>query len=214
MPKLTPEVLQAKRDDILQAAGRVFAEKGYDRTTVKDLEHATGLSRGGIFAHFAGKRDVYRAAVEQFLGEGLMPAIREAAREATSAEEALIAAYRAGVAWHAAHPEARRLFDQIRLVQDTEPELAALDEQTTALVRQAIVQNVQERQAGGLYRSDMDPETAAEVIHILMDRLIADSLTQPRHQAEANARRVFSVIADGLASRGVPGSTSPHSGLS
>ncbi len=198
MPKLSAEVIQEKRERILAAAGHVFAEKGYDRTTVKDLEEATGMTRGGIFAHFDNKMAVFRAALDQHLDEGLMPTLRGTVSEGSSAEEALLAAYRAIVAWHADHPDAMRLTEQSRVLESTEPELSGNNEQSTARMRETIVRNVQDRQARGVYRSDVDPWAASEVIHVIMDQLIADAVTQPRHQAEANARRIFTVLAKGL----------------
>ena len=50
---------------IVAAALGLFAERGYDATSVADIEAAVGLTpgAGGLYRHFASKRDVLAAAV-------------------------------------------------------------------------------------------------------------------------------------------------------
>lgn len=44
------------RDRILKAALRLFARKGYDGTTTRDLATAAKVAEGTLFRHFANKR--------------------------------------------------------------------------------------------------------------------------------------------------------------
>ena len=198
MPKLSTEVLQERRQHILSTAGKVFAEKGYDRTTVRDLEAATGLSRGGIFGHFGSKMGLFRAALDAQLESGLMPALRSVAAEGDSAEEALMASYRAMAAWNAEHADAVRLGEQSRLLESTEPELAALALEARARRRETVAQNVRDRQARGVYRASLNSWATAELIQIVQDRLLTEAARLPTEEAEAKAQRVFAVLAEGL----------------
>jgi AcrR family transcriptional regulator len=165
---------------------------------VRDLEAATGMSRGGIFGHFDGKMVLFRAALDAQLEAGQMPALRAATAEGASTEEALMASYRAMAAWNAEHPDAVRLAEQSRLLENTEPDLAALDEQARARRRETIVKNVRDRQARGIYRATIDPWAAAELIQMVQNRLLAEGARQPRHEAEMKAQRIFAVLAAGL----------------
>ena len=198
MPKLSTEALQERRQRILSDVGRVFAEKGYDRTTVRDLEAATGLSRGGIFGHFGSKMALFRAALDAQLEAGLMPALRGVAPEGASAEEALMASYRAMAAWNTEHADAVRLGEQSRLLENTEPELAALDLEARARRRETVVQNVRDRQARGIFRATLDSWATAELLQIVQDRLLTEAARLPQDEAEAKAQRVFAVLAEGL----------------
>jgi AcrR family transcriptional regulator len=64
MPKLKPETLAARRDEILQAAETCFARQGFHQTTIQDVIRESGLSAGGIYGHFASKEDLIQAIGE------------------------------------------------------------------------------------------------------------------------------------------------------
>ena len=61
MVRRTKEEAQETRNSILDAAERVFFEKGVSRTSLADIAQAAGVTRGAIYWHFAHKSDlVYR----------------------------------------------------------------------------------------------------------------------------------------------------------
>lgn len=43
---------------MVDIAARVFAERGYDATSIDDLVEATGLQRGGLYHYMDGKKDL------------------------------------------------------------------------------------------------------------------------------------------------------------
>ncbi len=45
-------------EKILDAAERLFAEKGYAHTTLQDVIDATGLSKGAVYHHFKSKEEL------------------------------------------------------------------------------------------------------------------------------------------------------------
>ena len=51
------------RQRILEAANRLFAAKGYEGTPIDEIMHACGLTRGGFYAHFSSKGQLYRDAL-------------------------------------------------------------------------------------------------------------------------------------------------------
>ena len=59
------------RDRIVDAALRLFAQRGYRGTTVGDIEQAAGLTprAGGLYRHFPSKRHVLEAALERHVAE-------------------------------------------------------------------------------------------------------------------------------------------------
>lgn len=51
-------LVTARRNQILDAATTVFAEKGFHRATIKDVAHAAGIADGTIYTYFSSKTEV------------------------------------------------------------------------------------------------------------------------------------------------------------
>ena len=54
------------RSQIVQAAYRLFLEKGYSAASMRDLVEASGVTMGGIYNHFAGKGQLFEAVFQEF----------------------------------------------------------------------------------------------------------------------------------------------------
>ncbi len=54
-----------KRQELLNAAERLFCQQGYEKTSVQDILSATVLSKGGFYHHFASKEEVLTALCER-----------------------------------------------------------------------------------------------------------------------------------------------------
>ncbi|TYL54367.1 TetR/AcrR family transcriptional regulator [Agromyces mariniharenae] len=67
MPRVTEAYRTARRDEIIAAALRCFAEKGYQRTSMADIIEESGLSAGAIYGHFAGKQELFAAVAGRVL---------------------------------------------------------------------------------------------------------------------------------------------------
>jgi TetR/AcrR family transcriptional regulator, transcriptional repressor for nem operon len=51
------------RQKILLAANQLFAANGYEATSIDEIMRACGLTRGGFYAHFSSKGQLYRDAL-------------------------------------------------------------------------------------------------------------------------------------------------------
>jgi TetR/AcrR family transcriptional regulator, transcriptional repressor for nem operon len=49
------------RRNIIENALQLFSVKGYFNTSINDILHATGLTKGGLYCHFKSKEAVWRA---------------------------------------------------------------------------------------------------------------------------------------------------------
>lgn len=57
----------------LADARQVFWEKGYEATSISDLEAATGLSRSSIYNGFGSKRGLFEAVIQDYMDIVLRP---------------------------------------------------------------------------------------------------------------------------------------------
>jgi len=64
MPKVVPQYKEQARERIIDAALRVFAEKGYHETTMEDVADKLGVSEGTIYLYFKSKKELFKAISE------------------------------------------------------------------------------------------------------------------------------------------------------
>ena len=60
---------ESRRQDILEAALRSFADKGYHGTHVSDIISAAGIARGTFYLYFEGKSAIFLELLDQLLVE-------------------------------------------------------------------------------------------------------------------------------------------------
>jgi AcrR family transcriptional regulator len=72
-----------RREQILDAANALFAERTYDEVSIEDIANSAGVTRGLVHHYFGGRKEVYIALLEQ-LGaqreEQLRPPVGRSAR--------------------------------------------------------------------------------------------------------------------------------------
>ncbi|MCV9937133.1 TetR/AcrR family transcriptional regulator [Boseaceae bacterium BT-24-1] len=72
--KVSREQMVENRLRILEAAGRLFRDKGFDAVSVAEVMKAAGLTHGGFYGHFTSKNDLIAQTLAHVLaantGEG------------------------------------------------------------------------------------------------------------------------------------------------
>ncbi|KIL36596.1 hypothetical protein SD71_06110 [Cohnella kolymensis] len=64
-PKVSDEHREQRIRQILEAAERVFARKGYEPVTMKDIVEEAQMSRGWIYLYFQSKEEIFEAFMEK-----------------------------------------------------------------------------------------------------------------------------------------------------
>ena len=103
-----PHDLERTRAEILQAALRVFAEKGLTGARVDDIAALTHTAKPTIYYHFRSKEELYAAVLENAYGgiRDMEQALDLDLRDPVDAMRRLV---EASFDYHAAHPEWVRL---------------------------------------------------------------------------------------------------------
>ena len=60
---------QARREQVLRHAKRLFARKGYHRTNIADIIAGARIARGTFYLYFQNKRDIFSELLEKALEE-------------------------------------------------------------------------------------------------------------------------------------------------
>lgn len=54
-----------RKNEILDAAAALFAEKGFDHTSTNEILEAVGIARGTLYHHFKSKEDIMDAIIDR-----------------------------------------------------------------------------------------------------------------------------------------------------
>jgi AcrR family transcriptional regulator len=101
----------ARQAHVLETALTVFARHGFRKTSIEDIAKAAGISRQGIYLHFKNKDEIFSAAIQKTLDDGLRAANRVFDDDRSTLEEKLFKALDEWFGRHVGlfHPEASDL---------------------------------------------------------------------------------------------------------
>lgn len=170
------------RKAVLDAAERIFLERGVARATLEEVARAAGVTRGAVYWHFRDKLDLFLAidARARLPGEELLA--RLAAYDGPDPVGELAEALAGAFAALEAHAERRRVLTVLLLRCEYTGDMApALDRQRRAdEALRAEFRRVFERAAaaGGL-AARWTPESASLALHALIGGLVLAWLRGP-----------------------------------
>lgn len=83
---------ESPRGRLLRQAAHLFRDKGYERTTVRDLAAAVGIQSGSIFHHFRTKEEILQAVMTEaiLVNTGRMRSRLEAVADTREAVRCLV----------------------------------------------------------------------------------------------------------------------------
>jgi len=100
-----------RREVLLDAAARLFAERGFDRVSLEDLGAAAGVSGPAVYRHFPGKQAVLGALLVG-VSENLVAGGAEVVARVEGADDALAAIVAFHVDFALANPDVIRVQDR------------------------------------------------------------------------------------------------------
>jgi AcrR family transcriptional regulator len=65
MPKVLPEYLEQRRQQIVDGAAACFSRRGFHQTTMQDICDEAGLSPGAVYRYFHSKEEIIEAMCER-----------------------------------------------------------------------------------------------------------------------------------------------------
>ncbi len=124
MPTLAPpargrprdeSLAQRRRGQILDAAARMFADRGYAETDLQLLADKLSVGKGTLYRYFPSKSDLFLAAVDRGM-KRLGEVVDKARKSRQDPLDQLAAAIDAYLAFFSRHPQFVELFVQERAV--------------------------------------------------------------------------------------------------
>ncbi len=102
-------LVEFRHAEILEAARRVFAEKGYSETSVDEIAHAAGVAKGTVYLYYPSKKDIYWEALKGGL-ESMCEALEKRVGQAIESREKLRAFMETKLRYFEEHGEFFRIY--------------------------------------------------------------------------------------------------------
>lgn len=115
------ERYERRRREVIATAARLFAERGYQATSMSDLTEATGLAAGGLYHYIESKDQLLFSICDELL-DPLLGQAREIVATEAPPEQHLRELLRAWLAHIASHRDHMLVFAQERHVIEREPQ--------------------------------------------------------------------------------------------
>lgn len=123
-----------RKHELIATAARVFAERGYQATSMQDLTEATGLAAGGLY-HYIGSKEQLLFAICDELLEPLLEQAHAIVAHPAPAEQHLRELLRAWLAHIETHRHHMLVFAQERHVIERDPRWRDVRRQRKAFER-------------------------------------------------------------------------------
>lgn len=157
-PQVDTETDKDLRARILRVSVRLFADRGFGPTSMREVALAAGCTKPALYYHFGSKEALFRATVEQCL-DGLLPLVAQASATKGSVRDRILALAQGVFTATHSDPESMRMM----LVMQTRPDkgqpdidFARYHERNQALILRLFAEGI----ATGEVREDVNLEDA------------------------------------------------------
>src|SRR3954468_9665238 len=114
-------LIKKRRDQMINGAVKLFIEKGFHRTTTREIARAAGFSIGTLYEYIRTKEDVLYLVCDRIYDQ-----VRERLQQILNTQQATIEALRQGIS------------DYFRIVDDMQNEVLVMYQEVKSLTRDAL----------------------------------------------------------------------------
>ena len=188
------------RTRLLDAAARVFAEKGYRAATVDEVVAAAGLSKGTFYWNFKSKEDLFQTLLEVRIdrpARDLMEITRSAPADRPTASDVS-----AGLArLVSGESETLMLLQDYWAAATRDPRLARRYRGRQAALRDALAETLEARHETTGVPLEFPARDLAMAFIALAEGLGLEALVDPDSVAPGLFGEILSLVYDGLEAR-------------
>jgi AcrR family transcriptional regulator len=181
MPKLKPDTQRARREHILEAAERCFANAGFHRTTMHDICREAAISPGALYVYFDSKEALIAGIAERDRAE-----FAERLATLSDAPDFLEALKALGEHYFINEPAyKRRMCIEIGLESTRNPRVGEIFQEVDRFVEAGFEQLFARLEAEGRIAPELDIPTVAKLFLLIGDGLFWRRATDPDFDGQA-----------------------------
>ncbi|MBY0525508.1 MAG: TetR/AcrR family transcriptional regulator [Gemmataceae bacterium] len=193
----TEALVASRREEILEAAAKLFARHGFEGCDTQLLADELGVGKGTLYRYFPSKRELFLAAADRAM-RLLRQQIDTSIADVVDPLERIAVAIRAYLAFFNDHPEFVELLMQERAQFKDRKKPTYFEHREANLERWRVM--YRGLIADGRIR-DMPVERITDVLGALVyGAMFTNYFTGPRQAPEAQAREILDVVFRGILS--------------
>ena len=184
--------MATRRDELVDAAARLFAERGYHGTSMADLAEAMGVQKGSLYSLTDSKQELLVAVARD--GATAFHAALDRVPDDAPPLERIRVALRGHLATVAAQLDAATVFTrEWRFLEEPERSVFLAERRRYEARWHELLRDASER---GALRADLDVDAA--VLLVLSAANWAYTWLRPGADTDALADRFFAILGDGI----------------
>jgi TetR/AcrR family transcriptional regulator len=183
------------RDQILAAATRLFAAKGFDGTALQDIADAVGVRKASLLYHFPSKDDLRHAVLEQLLAHwnDVLPRVFLAASTGLDQFEGVVSEM---VAFFVSAPDRAKLLTREML--DRPVQMAELVDRHVRQWVNVVCNHIRKGQQQGRLLADVDPEAYVHHFIVMLVAGVASATSLGGAPGERHLRELLRMARTSL----------------
>lgn len=166
-PRISP-----RKAEILRIAGGLFASRGFQGTSLRDIGEAVELRRGSLYSHFSSKEEILKIMLVPAVND-LQEVLQAAASKPASGRERLQLAMSAALECTRKHRDAILVLFQDRQLIEDSPALHDVSE-AAKTIAPIWLSCITAGQGDGSIRADIAPATIALALVSLLVGALSD----------------------------------------
>lgn len=192
------EKVSKRRDEILQVAAELFAAKGYEETTIREIGDAAGILSGSLYHHFQTKEEMLHELVRRFVT--MVPQYQAIVDRGEGPKETIKEMMALGLRTAVSNPEIVAITVHERKFLARHPAFAYVQtawRQINAVWYGVIQRGIDE----GVFRSDLDPRLMLRAINDLAAAAVGSYQPGGRYSVETIIDTRVALIFGGIERR-------------
>ncbi|HVE67307.1 MAG TPA: TetR/AcrR family transcriptional regulator [Solirubrobacteraceae bacterium] len=192
---------RAARDELLSAALRVFARRGYREAGVDEIAAEAGYSKGALYWHFAGKEELLGALLEERIDAPLRDRVALLA-SAPPEQDMSVEATREFARQLEEQREAMLLEREYWALAIRDPDLRARYAARQTELREALAAGMEARARHlGTTELGIPPADVARIVMSIIGGLAIDELVEPGSVRPELLGEALAIVYAGLVAR-------------
>jgi AcrR family transcriptional regulator len=195
-PKKRGRAVSNRREEILEVAAKLFASKGFEATSIRDIGDGAGILSGSLYHHFKSKEEMLHDLLKRFVGR-LVPMYEEVIAEGDEVSKTLYGLITAGLKVSLENSPELTVIMLERKFLSRHPEFAYVNE-VMLEVERIWYGVLQEGVRSGVFRKDLDVNLVLRLLMDLISSTVVWYTPGSRYSLQQIVDNHFQLLFNGL----------------